>query len=191
RGLLGADVVGLQTPADVRAFLGCCQELAGVDVDLSESTVTAGQRRVAVRAYPAGVHPDELRRSMRSAGVDLARRRLDVHQARRTIIRVDRLDPSKNQVTGFRAFARLLELRPDLRRLVRFLAFLIPSRTDLSVYRAYRDRVYRQIEEINERFRDAGGEPPIEVFYTNNREQALAAMEACDVLLVNSMKDGM
>ena len=70
-------------------------------------------------------------------------------------------------------------------------AFLIPSRTDLSVYRAYRDRIYKQIEAINERFGEVCGGPPIDVFYTNDREQALAAMEACDVLLVNSLKDGM
>jgi hypothetical protein len=104
---------------------------------------------------------------------------------------VDRLDPSKNQIIGFCAFGRLLELRPDLCRNVRFLAFLIPSRTDLSVYRNYRDAVYAMIDEVNTRFAaDCEGEP-IQVFYTNDREQALAAMEQCDVLLVNSREDGM
>jgi trehalose 6-phosphate synthase len=106
------------------------------------------------------------------------------------VIRVDRLDPSKNQILGFMAFGRLLEIRPDLRGRVRFRAFLVPSRTDLSVYRKYRDAVYRVIEEVNARF---GGEAgaPIEVFYTHDREQALAAMEQGDVLLVNSREDGM
>jgi trehalose 6-phosphate synthase len=112
-------------------------------------------------------------------------------EARQTVIRVDRLDPSKNQIIGFRAFGRLLELRPDLRSQVRFLAFLIPSRTDLSVYRRYRDAVYAAIEEVNARFAQDCGSDPIQVFYTNDREQALAAMEQCDVLLVNSREDGM
>src|SRR5213078_2565995 len=95
------------------------------------------------------------------------------------------------QIIGFRAFGRLLELRPDLCRNVRFLAFLIPSRTDLSVYRNYRDAVYTMIDEVNTRFAaDCEGEP-IQVFYTNDREQALAAMEQCDVLLANSREDGM
>ena len=119
RGLLGADVVGLQTPADVRAFLGCCQELAGVDVDLSESTVTAGQRRVAVRAYPASVHPEALHQSMRSAAVASARRRLAAQHGRRTIIRVDRLRPEQEPVDRIprvcsctRAATRSLPRRP-------------------------------------------------------------------------------
>ena len=68
-----------------------------------------------------------------------------------TIIRVDRLDPSKNQQVGFLAFARLLEMRPDLCGRVRFLAFLVPSRTDLGVYRAYRDAVYRTIDDDQRR----------------------------------------
>ncbi len=96
-------------------------------------------------------------------------------EGKQTIIRVDRLDPSKNQIIGFRAFERLLELRPDLRRRVRFLAFLVPSSTDLSVYRSYRHAVYAAISEVNARFApDCGGEP-IQVFYTNDRDQALAA----------------
>ena len=40
---------------------------------------------------------------------------------------------------GFRAFGRMLELAPELRGRVRFLAFLVPSRTDLEIYRSYRD----------------------------------------------------
>jgi len=104
---------------------------------------------------------------------------------------VDRLDPSKNQLLGFEAFERLLEMRPDLRGRVRFSAFLIPSRTDLNVYRRYHDELYARIQSINQRFASECGQPPIVVYYTNDREQALAAMEACDVLLVNSLQDGM
>jgi trehalose 6-phosphate synthase len=123
--------------------------------------------------------------------VAAARERLAPELGDLNVIRVDRLDPSKNQLIGFLAFARLLELRPDLCRRVRFLAFLVPSRTDLSVYRTYRDTIYQQIEDINGRFAAACGAPPITVFYANDPDQAFAAMECCDVLLANSIKDGM
>jgi trehalose 6-phosphate synthase len=191
RGLLGADVVGLQTLGDVRAFLDCCSELLGAGVDPVRATVTVERRRVLVRAYPASVNPAALQRTMRSAAIALVRERVRAQLGPLNIIRVDRLDPSKNQLVGFLAFARLLTLRPDLQGRVRFLAFLVPSRTDLEIYRAYRDAVYETIEAINGRFTPACGGPPIEVFYTNDRDQALTAMEACDVLLVNSVRDGM
>jgi trehalose 6-phosphate synthase len=191
-GLLGADVVGLQTQGDIQAFLGCCAEYPKAAVDPVRSIVAADDgRHVAVRAYPASVDPRALRRSMRSEAVAAARARLGMPAEQLSIVRVDRLDPSKNQLNGFLAFARLLELRPELRRRVRFLAFLVPSRTDLSVYRAYRDAIYQTIEAINERFAADCGGPPIQIFYTNDRDQALAAMESCDVLLINSLEDGM
>jgi trehalose 6-phosphate synthase len=189
-GLLGADLVGMQTEWDTRPFLMCCEELLGAEVDYAQGKVRAADgREVRVRAYPASTDPEELDQTMRSPAVEAARSRLAPDLAGLTIIRVDRLDPSKNQLIGFEAFGRLLEMRPDLQGRVRFLAFLVPSRTDLSVYRDYRDAVYGAIEKVNNRF--AGEFKPIKVFYTNDREQALAAMEQCDVLFVNSREDGM
>ena len=193
RGMLGADVIGLQTRMDVRNFLACCTDFLDVGVDPDSGGVQQPDGRTSfVRAYPASVEPRTLRRTMRSADVSAAQTRLAVERGdQMTIIRVDRLDPSKNQQVGFKAFARLLEMRPDLCGRVRFLAFMVPSRTDLSVYRAYRDAVYGTIDEVNARFAEACGGPPIRVFYTNDREQALAAMERCNVLLINSLQDGM
>jgi trehalose 6-phosphate synthase len=167
-------------------------------VDYKNKTVEARDGRlVRVRTFAASTDPAAVEQSMRAPEVATARERLREwtgatrEDGKQTIIRVDRLDPSKNQIIGFRAFGRLLELCPALRCSVRFLAFLVPSRTDLNVYRSYRDAVYAAIAEVNQRFAaDCGGDP-IQVYYTNDREQALAAMELCDVLLVNSREDGM
>ncbi|MES2569402.1 MAG: HPr family phosphocarrier protein [Verrucomicrobiota bacterium] len=192
RGVLGADVVGLQTTDDVRSFLNCCEEILGATVDLLRHTVILRSgRTVRVRAFPASTDPNAIRTLQSNPQVEEARRRLAPRMRDLNIIRVDRLDPSKNQIIGFSAFGRLLELNPALIGQVRFLAFLIPSRTDLTVYREYHDAVYREIEVVNARFRQACGFDPIEVFYTNDRTQAIAAMESCDVLLVNSRQDGM
>jgi trehalose 6-phosphate synthase len=192
RGLLGADVVGLQTSNDVRAFLGCCEELLNLAVNYQQGfAVLANGRTVQVRAFAASADPEAVRALVASVAVQHGRERVAAEMRELNIIRVDRLDPSKNQTLGFTAFGRLLERRPDLCGRVRFLAFLVPSRTDLTIYREYRDAVYAEIERVNAQFRDACGFDPIRVFYTNDRAQALAAMEQCDVLLANSRQDGM
>jgi trehalose 6-phosphate synthase len=196
-GLLGADVVGMQTEWDARPFLGCCEELLGAKVDYKNATVVARDGRlVRVRAFPASADPAAVRQTMNSSAVAEAREKLAWSSGgnvsgNQIVIRVDRLDPSKNQVIGFQAFGRLLEMRPDLRAKLRFLAFLVPSRTDLNVYRRYRDAVYASIDEVNARFAADCGDAPIKIFYTNDRAQALAGMEMCDVLLANSREDGM
>jgi trehalose 6-phosphate synthase len=51
--------------------------------------------------------------------------------------------------------------------------------------------VYGTIDEVNTRFGDSCGGSPIRVFYTNDRDQAIAAMQHCQVLLINSLQDGM
>jgi trehalose 6-phosphate synthase len=191
RGLLGANVVGLQTAADVRSFLACCQELLGATVDYARNVIIMPGRTVRVRAFPVSVDPDALRTLQKSEEVVRERRQLAAEKRDLTIIRVDRLDPSKNQILGFVAFARLLEKHPELLGRVRFLAFLVPSRTDLTIYREYHDAVFREVAEVNARFASACGFDPIKVFYTNDRALAFAALESCDVLLVNSRKDGM
>jgi trehalose 6-phosphate synthase len=191
-GLLGNDVVGLQTEADVRSFLACCEEILGLSVDYNQGVaVLANGRAVRARAFPASTDPDALLSLVKSAGVEAGRKRVAEEARELNVIRVDRLDPGKNQIIGFRAFGRLLEKHPALRGRVRFLAFLVPSRTDLTVYKEYHDAVYEEVNGINARFREECGYDPIHIFYTNDRAQAVAAMETCDVLLANSRQDGM
>jgi len=191
-GMLGADVIGLQTLRDTRSFLACCEELLQAQVDYKNSTVLAADGRVVrVREFPASTDPAAVQQAMHSPGVLSARQRLAPFLEKLTVVRVDRLDPGKNQIIGFKAFGRSLEIRPDLRGRLRLLAFLVPSRTDLGVYREYRAAVYASIREVNTTYAQECGFDPIEVFYTNDREQALVAMEQCDALLVNSREDGM
>lgn len=202
-GLLSADVVGMQTPSDLRNFRHACEELLGIDAAGDPLVVVAPDgRTVRLRAFPASTDPAALEELMTSEAVREASCRLSGPEPVATIVRVDRLDPSKNQLIGFLAYERLLEAHPALVPRVRFLAFLVPSRTDSSIYRAYREAVYSVIDRINRRFpaRDTrasvsgAGRPafaPVEVFYTNDREQALAALADCDVLLANSREDGM
>jgi trehalose 6-phosphate synthase len=197
-GMLGADVVGLQTARDVQAFLDCCQSILGVQVEInsmdgtsSGTVVTATGRRVLVRAFPASVDPQSLAAEVRSDGVRVARKRLAAYAGYRLIVRADRLDPAKNQLAGFQAFGRLLEARPNLRGRARFLAILSPSRTELRAYRAYRAAVLQAVDAINDRLADACGGPPIALCLEHDRALALAALERCDVLLANSLADGM
>ncbi len=107
-----------------------------------------------------------------------------------TIVRVDRLDPSKNILRGFEAFERLLETHPELTEKVRFIAYLVPSRAGIPEYDSYAESVFAAVERINARF---GSEDwtPIIVKHEQNREKAFAGLAIYDVLLVNSVADGM
>lgn len=191
RGLLANDIVGFQTRLSAYNFLATCRDLLDdAEVDDERWLVRFRERNVAVRAYPISVDVAELLRTMGSPEVRRYQRRLRKLCGKSTIVRVDRLDPSKNIIRGFLAFERLLRERSDLQGMVKFLAFLVPSRTRIAEYQRYYEQVIALVSRINTEFGDDGYRP-IELFYENNYYQALAGMSLCDVLLVNPIADGM
>jgi len=142
------------------------------------------------RAYPISVDPTALREEMAGTAVRQHRSALAALTAEPTIVRVDRVDPAKNIPLGFQAFGKLLERRPELVGKAKFLAFMVPSRSSLPEYQAEHARVWGSATDVNERF-GSDGYKPIELFYENNWQQALAGMSLADVVLVNSRADGM
>ena len=69
------------------------------------------------------------------------------------VVRVDRTDPSKNIVRGFRAFALFLEQHPELHGRVAMLALLDPSRQDIPEYTEYLAAVEREARNVNDAVR--------------------------------------
>jgi trehalose 6-phosphate synthase len=106
------------------------------------------------------------------------------------LLRVDRIDPSKNIVRGFAAYNLLLTEHPELRERVVFVARLAISRQHLSDYVAYRMEVESAAELVNERW-GAPGWQPIVLDTRDDFARTVAAYQRYDVLLVNPVKDGL
>ncbi len=192
RGLLGNDSLVFQTDESVANFLATCAVYLKDEAAVSTSAgeVRHGGHITNVWSNPISVDVAGLREAVESEAAAPWYRKVERELGQQTIVRVDRLDPSKNICTGFRAFGRLLESQPELRGKVRMLAFLVPSRTSIPEYQAYRDEVFALVRSINDRHGDADWQP-IKVFHEHNRLQALVALTSYDVLLVNSVMDGM
>ena len=73
---------------------------------------------------------------------------------------------------------------------VTFLAFLIPSRQSLPLYRRYEDQTLKTIEEVNKKYGTKNW-TPLQSFVQNDRVAALTALQFYDALLVNPVIDGM
>ena len=189
--LCASDIVGLQTARDVRSFLQSCEMfLNQATVDHTKRTVNLNGRETAIRCYPISIDVEELKGIANSPRALEYERKLRPLLGEKTIVRVDRVEPSKNIVRGFRAYRLLLERNQDFIGKVKFLAFLVPSRTHIRQYQRYLQEVDAMVLEINQTFGTEDWQP-ITVFYENNYTQAMAAMKLYDVLLVNSIIDGM
>ena len=83
-----------------------------------------------------------------------------------------------------------MEQHPELLGKVVFLAFLLPTRLTIPVYKRYREDVITTIDKINKKYGSAKWRP-IRAFYDNDRTRTLSAMKYYDVLLINPIVDGM
>jgi len=198
RGLLGCDVVAFHTRRFARNFLTCAQELLDLPVDFRAGTVTVPgprgrSRTVAARAYPISVDVESVEKLAASEEVaahraEIARSHLE--EDHKLVVRVDRTDPSKNIVRGFRAFGLMLDQHRELRGEVTFLASLMPSRQDVPEYADYLAQVGGVVAEVNARHHGEGWQP-IDLRLQEDMAFAVAAYQLADVLVVNAVNDGM
>lgn len=190
-GMLGSDLIGMQTQRDAQNFLEGVREIVPeADVDLEEGTICWREHVTRVRDYPISISVADERRIMQSRAGKRAAERIRPYLCEMNIMRVDRIEPTKNIVLGFQAYDLLLQKHSELHGKVTFLAFLVPSREKLRTYRKYKDEVLALIDDINQKY----GQPhwrPIQSFVQNDRTQALAALQYYDALLVNPLIDGM
>jgi trehalose 6-phosphate synthase len=193
-GLLANDICGLQTDRYARNFLDSVDAFVrDARVDSAGRHVRWRGRTIWVRAYPISIDPDALARFARGPEVARRRKELTARLERagrpRLIVRVDRLEPSKNVLRGFLAFEALLKRRPDLRKRVRFLAIQSVSRENVPEYARYAAAVREVVARVN-----GMADPdaaPIWLLDGSEYALAIAALSLADVVLVNPVVDGM
>lgn len=176
-GLAGATACGFHTRRWAEAFTACCADRSTVAPPTFVSPLPAdvdGLLEVAVS--------DECTTEVTALAEQVGERPL--------IVRVDRIELSKNLLRGFWAFDHLLESHPEWRERVVFGAFVYPSREGLPEYLAYRN----EVEALARRVRDRWATPtwnPVLFDPSDRFARSVAALRRFDVLLVNPIRDGL
>ena len=190
QGLLACDIVAFHTPRYARNFLLSCEDLLGLEVDYGALTVNVDGRTVAVRHYPISIDADGF--TAMAAGPEVRAEESTFLRRRRRhlVVRVDRTDLSKNILRGFTAFDVFLDRHPEFREEITFFAMLQPSRQDVPEYVEYVDRITDLVSRINTKHGNTDW-MPIELRFESNLSLAVTAYKHFDVMLVNSIFDGM
>lgn len=191
-GLCSADLLGFQTREDGLNFIRSCESyMPGARVNFRRGRLRYRQHTTHVKDFPISIDVEALRRLAGSGEVAGHRDQLQERfGSGQLVVRIDRTEPSKNIVRGFRAFEELLELYPEHRGKVKFLAMFVPSRLEVIEYQNYLDELMAAAGRVNAHFGDSEWEP-VRVLVGENYPRAVAALQLYDVLLVNSIADGM
>ncbi len=191
RSLCAADLLGFQTPQDCGSFLDTVAHFVPeAEVDYNRRAVCLQGRSAYVNAYPISINVAEVQRIANSTRALEYEKRLETICGEHTIMRIDRAEPNKNIIRGFRAYELLLSRHSELQGRVKFLAFLVPSRTHIRQYQRYLEEINQTVRQINDRLGNEEWEP-ITTFVENNYTQAVAGMKLYDTLLVNTIIEGM
>ncbi|MDT4938579.1 MAG: trehalose 6-phosphate synthase [Pseudonocardiales bacterium] len=177
-GLLGADVIGLHTERWAALFRETCQSVVGREPD-------------GVQVFPLGVDGDELTKRAWRRDVEAELRVLHESVGDRQLIgRVDRTELSKNVWRGMLAYRELLRTHPEWHGKVVHVVYNNPSREDLPAYREYTATLSRLASRIDEEF-GTDDWTPLVLEIVDDYPAALAVLRRSDVLLINSVRDGM
>jgi trehalose 6-phosphate synthase len=180
-GLLANDVVGFHTARWRHNFEASCADLLGA------SPADHGTR---VTNHAISVDPAEFDKLAASDAVLEEERVLEASRPEQLVLRVERTDPSKNVVRGFRAFGLLLDRHPEHLGRVGMLALLDPSRQDIPEYVEHLAAIEGEARAVNARHGSDDWQP-VDLRIRDNFAQTVAAYKQFDVLLVNAVYDGM
>src|SRR3990170_72122 len=189
-GILANDVVGFHTERWRRNFLRSCEDIVGAAPHYQEGEAYFAGRRVCARVAPISIDPSEFDALAQSERVLEEEALIAATRPELLVVRVDRTDPSKNVVRGFRAFELYLQEHPEMQGRASMLALLDPSRQDIPEYAEYLGAIQRAARGLNDRFQRSGW-LPLDLQIQDNFPQAVAASKQYDVLLVNAIFDGM
>ena len=190
--LCAVDLLGFQTHDDALNFIRTCESyLPNAHVKYKRGRIWYRNHATHVQDFPISIDVAALKSLAVSPVVEEACSEIkEIISGHKLILRIDRIEPSKNIIRGFQAFEEMLELYPEHRNQVTFLALLVPSRLEVGEYKNYLDELMAAAGHINASFGDSQWEP-VRVLIGENYPRALAALQLYDVLLVNAIADGM
>ena len=190
-GLLGADLVGFQTPSGVRHFVASARRCSGVHG--SAEAIHVEGRTVRVGAYPISIDVEQFERLAADPGVVGRSQRLRARlgQSRRILLGVDRLDYSKGIDARLKAIAELLSTGRASTADTVFVQIAVPSRESVKEYAELREEVERLVGRINGEFGEPGRAPVHYLHRGMPQAELVSHYLAADVMLVTPFRDGM
>jgi trehalose 6-phosphate synthase len=189
-GLLANDVVGFHTTRWRSNFIQSAESIVGAERVPGKIALSYAGTTTRLSARAISIDPRELVKLAEDARVQEHERRIVESRPEFLVVRVDRTDPSKNIVRGFRAYELFLERHPDFHKRVSMLSCLDPSRLDIPEYEDYLEAIQLEALRINERFRQPGW-TPIDLQIEDDVYQSVAAYKQYDALFVNAVSDGL
>lgn len=188
--MLAYDLIGFQTDDDRQNFADYVRR--EFNVKFRGDVAISGQGRARLSTFPIGIDPQMFAQYAVKAAAhpEVSRLRMSL-QGSKLAIGVDRIDYSKGLHNRIRAFDRLLETQPSLKRQVSLLQIAVPSRGGIEAYGRLQADVAQLVTEVNGRHGEVDW-MPIRYITKGYGQAVLAGLyRTAQVGLVTPLQDGM
>src|SRR5580658_8829049 len=188
--MLAYDLIGFQTVEDRQNFEDYLR--SELKLNIVDGTVATHRGLTQLATFPIGIDVEEFSaRAIKAIGRPEVALLRDSLQGKKLVLGVDRLDYSKGLANRLRAFDRMLEIEPGLKRAVSLLQVAVPSRGNIKAYRELKSELAGLVGDINGRHGEVDWTP---VRYLNKgfSQLTLAGFyRIASVGLVTPLHDGM
>jgi len=189
-GLLGADFIAFHTHSYMRHFMNALDNVLRVEFTLDE--IHFFNRVIRVNALPMGInyklyHDTSLNENTRKNIIKINK----YYKGCKLIFSVDRLDYSKGILQRLSAFSSFLEHHPEYHGKVVFIMQVIPSRDCVGSYAKLKGVINEAVSAINGKYSTLNWAPIRYLYHTLSFAQLSAMYYLADVMMVNSLRDGM
>lgn len=194
--LLSYDLIGFQTQIDKNNFLEVVAYLIEDAVinkkeqEISVVITQTGEHKVG--AFPISIDYDEFSNQAKSQQVcKMTKDIKESYHGQKILLGIDRLDYSKGIPQRLKSYKRFLEKYPRMRKKVKLVQVMVPSREDIVKYANLKSEIEQLVGEINGKFSQPGWIPIQYCYHSLNRIELLAYYRVSDIALVTPLKDGM
>ena len=189
-GVLGADLIGFQTPGHAEGFREAACRFAGAHADDAGLVHAGGTAGIGV--FPIGIDLPGFERGLADPATAAEGERLAASLAgAKLVLSVERLDPAKGLLQKLDAIGRFLRDRPARREPVAFVLVAVPSRERDPAVRRLRAAVERRVGRINGEHGTPTRTPVRYVHRGVSFPELCALYRAADACLVTPLADGM
>jgi len=209
--LLDCNLVGFHIPRYAKNFAEVARGLRDVEIEsqlrveegmspsglaLSEPEVPtllkAGDRRVAIDAYPVGTNPDLVARLLgEEPSMKLLEGIREELGDQRLIIAVGRTDYTKGMRETLLAFERLLERRPEMHNKVKLIVTSVRAASGMRIYRDTQRDIEALVGGINGRYSNLRWTPILLFSNAIPFDRVIAYYRMADVCLTTPLRDGL
>jgi trehalose 6-phosphate synthase/phosphatase len=190
KGVLGADLAGFQTFDDMRHFQSAVSRILGFSSN--ESTIQNQEKEVKVDIFPIGIDFEKFNNAGKTAPVKMLGSRLkNIFGAKKLILSVDRLDISKGIPEKLKAFETFLNHCPSYKAECNLILVVVPSRTQVEMYRELKTFIEQEVGRINGKFGRIDWTPVRYMYRSVTSDMLSALYKICDIAFITPLRDGM